>query len=80
MLKINFSKSAQKILKSLSPKHKHQCALKIQELILKPLPNDVKSIKGTSFLRVSVGEYRIVYQYTKENLEVLLLDKRNNDL
>ncbi|OYZ38158.1 MAG: addiction module toxin RelE [Alphaproteobacteria bacterium 16-39-46] len=79
MLKISFSKSSQKILRSPPPKHKHQCALKIQALRLNPLPQDSKLLKGTSFFRCDMGEYRIVYQHNTEILIIILIDKRNDD-
>lgn len=79
MLKINFSKSAQKVLRSLPPKHAQQCALKIQALRGNPLPHDMKILKGTSFLRCDIGEYRIIYQHNEDVLEIILIDKRNDD-
>lgn len=79
MLKVNFSKAAQKVLTSLLPKHAHQCALKIQALRIDPLPHDTKTLRGTSFLRCDIGEYRIIYQHNEEMLEILLIDKRNDD-
>jgi mRNA interferase RelE/StbE len=36
-------------------------------------------LKGYSYYRADVGEYRIVYQVEEQTLEILLIEKRNDD-
>jgi mRNA interferase RelE/StbE len=79
MLKVNFSKASTKFLKTLPKKQGQQCALKIQELRKMPMSQDVKKLKGYPYYRCAAGEFRIVFEIQNETLEVLLVDKRNDD-
>ncbi len=79
MLKINFSRQAAKFIKKLSTKHARQVATKITELRNNPYPPDSLKLKGYSFHRADIGEYRIVYQVEERILEILLIGKRNDD-
>jgi mRNA interferase RelE/StbE len=78
MLKVNLTKQAVKVLKSLPQKQSKQLATKVQELRVNPLPHDHKKLKGYPYLRVDVGEYRIIYAYDQDILEVYIIDKRND--
>jgi mRNA interferase RelE/StbE len=79
MLNVNFTKQAKKFLASLPAKQAKQLAVKIQELRTNPQPQDCKKLKGVSCLRVSAGEYRIIYTCKDETLEIFIIDKRNDD-
>ena len=79
MLKINISKQIEKFLQKLPSKQAKQIAKKIMALRLDPFPNDSKKIKNTDYLRVDIGEYRLIYQKNNETLNAVLLDKRNDD-
>lgn len=80
MLKIDLQKDAAKFLKKLPPKHKKQIAHKIVDLCETPIPHDSKILKGTttSFRRVDIGEYRIVYTVEKDAVHIFLIGKRND--
>jgi len=80
MRKVKLSKPSQKFLKSLPPKQAQQLARKITQLRADQA-HDVKRLQGTSepYLRVDVGEYRIIYRYDKETVLVALIGKRNDD-
>ena len=79
MLKINLSRQAAKRLKKLPDKHAKQVATKITELLSNPYPQDSLKLKGYPYYRADIGEYRIVYYIEEQTLEVLLIDKRNDD-
>ena len=79
MLKVNLSHQSAKFIKKLSTKHARQVATKITELRSNPYPQDSLKLKGYSYQRTDVGEYRIVYQVEAEILEILLIGKRNDD-
>ncbi len=79
MLKLNITKQAKKFIESLPPKQAKQLAFKIQELRLNPQPHDSKKLKGYSYLRSDIGEYRIIYMYDETLLEIIFIDKRNDD-
>ncbi len=80
MLRVNLSRQAAKFIKKLSTtKHARQIATKITELRSNPYPPDSLKLKGYSYYRTDSGEYRIVYQVQEEILEILLIDKRNDD-
>ncbi len=79
MLKINLSKVSEKFLTILPAKQRQQCALKIQELRSNPMPQDVKKLKGFPYYRCSTGEFRIIFDVQNETLNVILVEKRNDD-
>ncbi|MBD2177534.1 type II toxin-antitoxin system RelE/ParE family toxin [Pseudanabaena sp. FACHB-1998] len=79
MLKINLSRQAAKRLKKLPDKHAKQVATKITELLSNPYPQDSLRLKGYPYHRADIGEYRIVYYVEEQTLEILLIDKRNDD-
>ena len=79
MLKINLSRQATKRLKKLPDKHAKQVATKISEMRTNPYPQDSLKLKGYPYHRADVGEYRIIYSVQEQTLEILLIDKRNDD-
>ncbi len=83
MLKIDFSRQAQKFLQELqqgNPKHARQLAHKLQALRENPAPPDAASMKGkaATWWRVDAGEYRIVYRVEADILKVAVIGKRND--
>lgn len=79
MLNVNLSRQVTKRFKKFPDKHAKQIATKIIELKTNPYPQDSIKLKGYSYYRVDIGEYRIVYQVEGEILEILLIEKRNDD-
>jgi mRNA interferase RelE/StbE len=79
MLKVNLSKASVKFLKTLPAKEGQQCALKIQELRKTSMSQDVKKLKAYPYYRCASGEFRIVFEIQKDTLEIILVDKRNDD-
>lgn len=69
-------------LEKIQPKIAAQISKKIFSLAKDPFPNDYKLLKGYSNIyRVDSGEYRIVYEFDKDNdlINIILVDKRNDD-
>jgi mRNA interferase RelE/StbE len=79
LLPLRLSKAAVRSLDDLPPKQYRQVARRIISLMADPRPHDSERLKGHDYLRVTVGEYRIVYQVGGEELHVLLIGKRNDD-
>jgi len=79
MLRINLSRQVLKRLKKLPDKHAKQVSTKITELTFNPYLQDSLKLKGYPYHKVDIGEYRIVYCVEEETLEILLIDKRNDD-
>jgi mRNA interferase RelE/StbE len=44
-----------------------------------PHPHDSKELKGYPFMRVDVGEYRIIHDVELDILRLILVGKRNDD-
>lgn len=80
MLRLKISKKAQKFLSKLPPKQQNQMAVKIKELKRNGHGADSIHLKGSTWYRVDVGEYRIIYDI-EDNSELLitLIGKRNDD-
>ncbi|MGR3178984.1 MAG: type II toxin-antitoxin system RelE family toxin, partial [Candidatus Anammoxibacter sp.] len=78
MLKINISRDARKFLKKLTPKHGRQVSQKITALRENPKPNDSKWLKGYPYMRIDIGEYRVVYNLDDDLLNVFVVGKRND--
>ena len=46
---------------------------------INPYPQDSLKLKGYPYHRADVGEYRIIYSVKEQTLEILLIEKRNDD-
>ena len=79
MLSLNLTHQAKGFLDQLDPKRFRQVVKKILSLMESPRPADSKPLQGYSFLRVDIGEYRVIYRVEGECLKVMLVDKRNDD-
>lgn len=81
MLRISYSRSARKAIEERSGKHGRQIVEKIEDLRKDPYPHDSQHLKGKlkSFLRVDVGEYRIIYQANADELSIAAVGRRNDD-
>ena len=80
MLKIKTSKRAAQVLKRVPPKHGRQLIARIEELARKTDAPDVRPVSGhPPYLRVTAGEYRIIYHIEGDTLYVEIIGKRNDD-
>ena len=72
MRKLNPSRDAARFVESLPPKQFRQVWLKILSLLAEPYPHDSAALSGSPFHRVDAGEYRIIYQADKEQVDLTL--------
>jgi len=72
---------AKKFILTLPPKHKRQVKDSILALQNNPMPQDAKKLQGyEDYIRVDIGEYRIIYKYDPaEDLVIVVLVGRRND-
>ncbi|MEK7645314.1 MAG: type II toxin-antitoxin system RelE/ParE family toxin [Patescibacteria group bacterium] len=79
MLEIDLSKVSEKFLKKLPPKQRRQVAEKVYTLAENPQASDTSLLRGyEEYYRADIGEYRIIYRWSKECLHVTLIGKRND--
>jgi mRNA-degrading endonuclease RelE of RelBE toxin-antitoxin system len=81
MLRLNLKKNALKFLTDLPAKQFKQVQTAIYRLMSTPTPQDAQQLTGNKFKgiwRCTAGEYRIIYRFTDSDLEVILIDKRND--
>ncbi len=79
MHNLDLTKSAISFLEKLPPKQYRQVARKIFSLLADPEPNDSKGLKGYSYRRADIREYRIIYRVEGDTVKIPLVDKRNDD-
>ncbi len=80
-MKLNLTRDASQYLDDLrtSGKQYVQVARKIFALMEEPNQNDAAALQGYEYLRVDVGEYRIIYEIMDDTVNVILIGKRNGD-
>jgi mRNA interferase RelE/StbE len=79
VLPLRLSKASVRFLDTLPPKQYRQMTRRIIVLMADPRPADAERLKGYEYSRVTVGEYRIVFDITDGALRVLAVGKRNDD-
>jgi len=81
MLVLKLSKDVLKFLQGIERKHAGQLALKILSLLNNPHAPDVKQLRGamSDYLRADMGEYRLIFRIVEDELQVILVGKRNDD-
>lgn len=80
-MSVILSKDARDFIKNLPIKQARQIALKIKSIENGEHLTNCKLLKGggDKYHRVVAGEYRIIYQWEKEELRIFLIGKRNDD-
>ena len=79
MLPLTVSKASVRFLDTLPAKQYRQVTRRIIMLMADPRPADAERLKGYDYSRVTVGEYRIVFDVKDGALRVLAVGKRNDD-
>lgn len=81
MKKLRITKNAAKFLDGLDAKQYKQVGKTIIGLLNNSRPHDSQSLNGAIHgeRRVDVGEYRIIYTDSEEDVDVLVIGKRNGD-
>ncbi|WP_431206716.1 type II toxin-antitoxin system RelE family toxin [Burkholderia cepacia] len=74
------TKLALKAIGKLDAKQYRQVVSAILGLLSNPEPHDSKQLRGATRgeRRIDVGEYRVIYCVDGENVEVLVVGKRND--
>ena len=79
MLKLAIKRSVLKDLRSFPKDVRGRAALSILELATSPSPSGVEKIKGYERLyRIRVGDYRIVYEITGEDVIIVAVGHRKD--
>ena len=79
MRRLNPSRDSARFVENLPPKQFRQVWLKVISLLTEPFPHDAAALTGSPFHRVDVGEYRIIYQADRDQVDLILIGKRNDD-
>ncbi|HOW77056.1 MAG TPA: type II toxin-antitoxin system RelE/ParE family toxin [Candidatus Competibacteraceae bacterium] len=79
MLRLNLTHDALSFLDTLSGKQYKQVVGSMFNLLKNPEPHDSSALRGYPYRRVDVGEYRIVYQAQEDELQVMVIGRRNDD-
>lgn len=81
MHKLTMTKTAYKALSGLDAKQYKQVGKTVFNLLSDPEPHDSQPLKGAENgeRRVDAGEYRIIYSFSEDIVQVLVIGKRNDD-
>lgn len=79
MRKLVLNKSVLKELDELQAKQYRQVVSAILDLLTEPLPHYSKTLEGTPYRRLAIGEYRVVYRADDQFIYVVVVGKRNDD-
>ena len=79
MLPLSLSKASARFLDTLPPKQYRQVTRKIIMLMVDPQPADAERLKNYDYSRVTVGEYRVIFDVRDGVLRVVAIGKRNDD-
>ena len=80
MRRIEISRKSRKFLDGRLPKHRKQITSRIKALRDNSMPHDSKRVQGkiANYLRIDVGEYRIIYLLKSESILIVGIGKRND--
>ncbi|MSA01054.1 type II toxin-antitoxin system RelE/ParE family toxin [Lactonifactor sp. BIOML-A3] len=72
-MQIEYSKAAAKAIKAMDKPTKQRIKAGIEGLTEKPPKGDIKVMQGYTDCRhrLRVGKYRVIYQYRKNDVEIL---------
>lgn len=81
MKKLQFTKQALDFLDQLDAKQYRQIGRAVFRLMDVVEPSDTQRLKGATRgeRRIDVGEYRIIYTRSDQEVEILVIGKRNDD-
>lgn len=78
MRKLAVEKAVLKELEELPPKPYRQVVSAIFDLLSDPAPHYSKSLEGSAYRRIAVGEYRVIYRSDEEFVYIVVAGKRND--
>lgn len=79
MRALSLTKSVLKELDQLPAKQYRQVVGAILDLLADPTPHYSRKLSGSPYLRIAVGEYRVVYRLTDDLVSLVVCGKRNDD-
>ena len=79
MLPLSLSRASVRFLDTLPSKQYRQVARKIIMLMANSQPADAERLKGFEYSRVTVGEYRVIFDVHDGLLRIVAIGKRNDD-
>ena len=78
MLPLSLSKASVRFLDTLPPKQYRQVTRKVIMLMANPQPADAERLKGYEYSRVTVVEYRVIFDVRDALLRIVAIGKRND--
>lgn len=78
MRQLAIQKSVIKDLQGLPAKQYRQVVSSILDLLKEPSPHNSKNLQGSPYMRLAVGEYRVIYNYSEDSVAVYAFGKRND--
>jgi mRNA interferase RelE/StbE len=78
VLPLSLSRASVRFLDTLPAKQYRQVTRKIIMLMADPRPADAERLKGYGYSRVTVGEYRVIFDVRDSVLRVVAIGKRND--
>jgi len=78
VLPLSLSKASVRFLDTLPPKQYRQVTRKVIMLMANPQPADAERLKGYEYSRVTVGEYRVIFDVRDALLRIVAIGKRND--
>jgi len=78
MRKLAVEKGVLKELEGLPPKQYRQVVSAIFDLLAEAAPHYSKSLEGSAYRRIAVGEYRVIYRNDEAFVYVVVAGKRND--
>jgi mRNA interferase RelE/StbE len=79
VLPLSLSRASVRFLDTLPPKQYRQVTRKIIMLMANSQPADAERLKGFEYSRVTVGEYRVIFDVHDGLLRIVAIGKRNDD-
>jgi len=80
MYKIDITRAAGQIIKTLQPKQYRQVVSTILALRENPAIIDSKQLsEDAGYYRIDIGEYRIIYRFEKDTVYIAVIGKINDD-
>jgi mRNA interferase RelE/StbE len=79
MRRLALEKAVHKELSTLTAKQYRQVVSAIFDLLKDPRPHYAQQLQGSTYWRIAVGEYRVIYRADDESVYVVVFGKRNDD-
>ena len=79
MLPLSLSRASVRFLDTLPSKQYRQVTRKIIMLMANSQPADAERLTGFEYSRVTVGEYRVIFDVRDGLLRIVAIGKRNDD-